>query len=171
MFNIKLGKFEFILLFIFAIGFITWIGYSIYSGTEPNVKIFIALWLIFAVVFISVFKKIMSDLYSKNFPYTYKEIRDNYGTPIETFKCPLVSVGDMRFRGFFAKFDIYNDCIVISSFGRCLVITDFNNLEINKVFFTFYLKAKVGDSQVKCVINKKQFILLDSKKIIQSELM
>ena len=171
MFNLKLNKFESLLLFIFAIGFIAWIGYSIYTGTEPNIKTFVVLWLIGTTALISILRRMFSDLYNKNFPYTYKEIIANYGTPIESFRCPLVSVGNIRFRGFFAKIDIYNDCIVISSLGKSLVITDFSNLEINQVFFTFYLKAKVGDSQVRCVINKKQYILLDSKKIIQSELM
>ena len=170
MYKIRLNGFEVVSILLFVFLFAAWIGNAIYMRTEPNVNIFVVLWLIVAIFLISVFKRIFSELYNKNFPYTYKEIQNNYGMPLESFRCPLVGVGDTNFRGFFAKFDIYNECIVVSSFGRCLVITDFNNIEINKVFLSYYINIKVGESKIKCNINKKQFIMLDSKKIVQSEL-
>ena len=166
--NIKLTKFEALFIFLFAICFIAMVGIAAKNGTEPDVRLFVVVWCLGAIFMFMFFKRLLGDLYRVNFPYSYKDIKDNYESPAYSFKARLYKVGFMRFRGYSAKFDIYDNAVVVTSFGRSLIITDFNNINIKKNFLSYTVEINVGDSHLICGIGEKQKILLDSKRIVQS---
>lgn len=166
--DIKLTKFEALFIFLFAVCFITMVGISAKSGTEPDVGLLILVWCLGAVFMFMFIKRLFGNLFSINFPYSYKDIRDNYENPAYSFKARLYKVGFMRFRGYSAKFDIYDNAVVVSCFGRCQIITDFNNIKFSKNFLSYTVNIDVGNSHLVCGISKKQKILLDSKRIVQN---
>ena len=164
--DIKITGMEKILIILGAILFIIFIVSPVINGIEPSSKIFVAIWIIFAICFIRIFSRESSELYKKHLPYLYKEIRNNYGTPVNSFKVSLLSVGNVRFRGSSAKVDIFSDSIVVSHFGKCLIITDFSCIDIKKDFFCYIADIQVGDAYLRISFGEKQKIMLESKKIV-----
>lgn len=166
--DIKLTKFEALLIFLFVVCFIGMLFISIKNGTKPDSRLFVVVWCFGMAFMIMFFKRLLGDLYDVNFPYSYKDIIGNYGRPAYSFNARLYNVNKVHFRGFSVKFDIYDSAIVVSCLGRCQIITDFNNIEFSKNFLSYTANIDVGNSHLVCGISEKQKILLDSKRIVQN---
>ena len=164
-FTPKFNKKQHLIFFLILLAMIFYIFIPASKGLEPNKNILIIIWLAMAVFLFSFFKSTLKDLFSANLPDKYEDLKLKYGQPNQSFRVYMARLGDMRFKGFYAKLDIYNEIAIISIFGRAVCIDNFNFLNLNESFLTGRtLEVEFENTNIVCILSKNQYEYIKSIK-------
>lgn len=166
-FNCMMKKHFYSLLFLFALN----IGFILYAASaprEPNLQIFIALWLFSAAVLIKLFYTLYTENNAENLPLDFTYETKIRSTPLHKIKAPITFIGHMHLRGFSGKIYIYNDEIMVCFRKRCLLIKNPEQIEINKFLFSYLVDFKVDNKFVQCSLNRQKAELLKNWQMKQT---
>ena len=170
-FNRDMRKHFYKILFLFLLN----IGFIVYASSAPerfSLPIFIALWLVSAIVIIQIFYSLYHENNSKNLPsefnYEYK-IRK---PPLHEIRAAITFIGHIHMRGFYGKIYVYPDELIIKFLKRCLVVKNPENIKIQKFLLSYLADFSVGEKFVQCSLNAEKAALLEKwqkELIVQKE--
>ena len=118
--------------------------------------IFLIVWLIGVIIFLTIFINIIATLKNNNFPEKYTDVKAELGKPLESFGVSILSLNGIRVRGFNGKIEIYNNILVLKYSDRCLKITDINNIKIEKQLFWKHLIINNNGKNIVCLVDDKK---------------
>ena len=159
-FNREMKKHLYELLFIFCVN----AGFILYASTAPekfSLKIFIALWLVSAIILIRIFRALYRENINKNLPcdfdYEYK-IRK---APMHEIRTAVTFIGHIHMRGFYSSMYIYPDEIIIRFLKKCLIVKNPQEIKVQKFLFRYLADFAVDDKFVQCSLNSEKALLLE----------
>lgn len=159
-FNRLMRKHFYSLLFLFALN----IGFILYAASaprEPSLQIFIAIWLVSAVILIKLFYTLYSENNAVNLPLDFDCEVKIRSAPLHEIKAPLTFIGNIHMRGFSCRIYIYSDEIMVRFHKRCLIIKNSKQVEINKFLFGYLAEFKIDEKFVQCSLNRQKAELLE----------
>lgn len=160
-FNRALKKYFYSLLLTFAIN-IGLILYFITAQKNISPQIFIAAWIISAIVIVRIFYNIYTENIAENLPSDFNYESKIRPAPIREIKIHITFIGNLHMRGFSGRLYIYPDEIIVRFRKHCLVIKDITQVEIQKFLLFYIVEFNVGKKYVQCSLNKKDKELLEN---------
>lgn len=128
-------------------------------------KLFITLWIFSCLIVLPLLFVFIKNLFFNNMPFKYSYIKNQYGKPIQSFNVRIVLMGGVLIRGFGAKVDIYPDFVSISTFGRALIIKNYNCMKLTSSFVS-QMDFDDGKSKISIILSKKQYEIF--KQLIEN---
>lgn len=114
------------------------------------------IWLLVVTIFFVIFINTIINIKNENFPEKYTLIKSSLGSPLTSFYVNLFNINGFRIRGFYGKLYIYNQLLILKFFDRCIIISDFNDIKIEKQLLGNYLTLQYNEKYIKGTISNKQ---------------
>ena len=118
--------------------------------------IFLIVWLLGVIVFLTIFINIIASLKNNNFPEKYTDVKAELGKPLESFGVTITSINGLRLKGFYGRLEIYNDFLLLKFYDRCIRISEINNIKIDKQLFWKHLIINNNGKKIVCLVDDKK---------------
>lgn len=154
--ELKLDRTYLIRLYIiFILNILGIVGFALLKEEFP-LHIFVALWLISALVIGNILWHIFSKEIQKTMPNLFDVECQKRGVPAHEFKCRIIFIGHMHLRGFSCKIRIYHNEILIKYRKYCLIINSAEYVKMEKFLMIYRAEFERDGKYVQCHMNSKQ---------------
>lgn len=159
-FSFKLERTYFMrICIVFALNIIGMAGFVILKEKFP-IFIFVALWAISFIVIGNICWQISVKDLKNNLPDIFEIECQKYGVAKHDFKCRIIYIGTMFFRGFSCRIYVYDDAVLLKFWKQCAVINDGKQIKITKAVFGYRVEFEKDGCYVQCHANQKQADIL-----------
>lgn len=100
--------------------------------------------VIMLVFILTMFRDNFLQVFSEN----AEDIKFKYGVPSVSFNVYVSKIGGLATRGFWGKFDIYQDFLVLNMWNKALVVNDFDKISLSST----WMSLSIGEGKYKTVI-------------------
>ena len=151
---------------VFIINTLGIIGFAVLKEDFP-LPIFLALLAVTALILFDMLWHICSKNIADNFPADFENEAAKRGEPQYVWKCRLIYVGNLRFRGFSCRIYVYENALLVRYRKKCLVISSGEQIKITRALGGYFCEFKQDKKYVRCFLNGKQaeIIKVLSKKL------
>lgn len=140
---------------IFALNIAGVVGFTLVKEDFP-VWLFVGLWVVSACVLVNILWHIFSEEIRRNMPDLFATEYHKHGKSLSDFKCRVVFIGKMHFRGCNCDVYIFGNEILIKYRKYCLVINSAQQIKMDKFFAGYHLEFQKDEKYVQCRVNEKQ---------------
>ena len=140
---------------VFALNVIGIIGFAVLKEEFP-VAVFAGLWVISALIIGNVLWHVFARDIKQNLPAMFADECQKYGATRHDFKCRIVYIGKMLFRGFSCRIYVYENAVLLKFGKRCMVTDAGRQIKITEMMFGYRCEFEKDGQYVQCRLNKKQ---------------
>ncbi|MBO6281375.1 MAG: hypothetical protein J6N49_02460 [Alphaproteobacteria bacterium] len=144
---------------VFALNVIGIIGFAVMKEKFP-VAVFVGLWVISALIIGNILWHVFAKDIKQNLPAVFADECQKYGAARHDFKCRIVYIGKMLFRGFSCRIYVYENAVLLKFGKRCMVTDSGRQIKIAEMMFGYRCEFEKDGQYVQCRLNKKQAEIL-----------
>ena len=144
---------------VFALNVIGIIGFAVLKEEFP-VSVFVGLWVISACIIGNILWQVFAKEIQHDMPGLFETETQKRGKPLHNFKCRLVFIGRLHFRGLGCGVYIYADEILLKFGKYCLIIDAAQQIKIEKFLLAYRVEFAKDCCYVQCHANQKQADIL-----------
>lgn len=102
---------------------------------------------------------ITKELMETAFPETFENVKLYFGEPKTKFTARIISVGKVKFRGFYATIYLFEKALIVRHLNRATLIKDLSNLKLSGKFVSI-LTIENETSPIKLTLGIKEYNII-----------
>lgn len=140
---------------VFVLNVIICAGIAVYKENFP-LPILVAVFSGSAYLIIDMLWHLHQKRIKDHFPNDFVAETQRLGEPQHSFKCRLISVGKIYYRGFGCRLYVYDKVILVRAGKNCLLITDGKQIKFTKMILWRFCTFTKNGKTVRCEMNKNK---------------